>query len=105
MRKIPHRLFLTEDQMPTQWYNLRADMPEQHAPLRNPATGAPLTESDLYPIFCEELAHQEMDCTKRYFDIPEEIRDIYTMYRPSPLVRAYTLQNALDTPARIYYKF
>ena len=105
MKKIPHRLYLTEDQMPKQWYNLRADMPEQPDPLRNPANGEILKTEDLYPIFCEKLAQQEMDSTTRYFDIPEEVQEMYKIYRPSPLVRAYNLEKALDTPAKIYYKF
>jgi tryptophan synthase beta chain len=104
-KKIPHRLYLTEDQMPKQWYNLRADMKQQHDPLLNPATLKPVKVEDLYPIFCEELAHQEMDCTTRYFDIPEEIQEFYKMYRPSPLVRAYNLEKALKTPAKIYFKY
>ena len=103
--KIPHRFYLTEDQMPTQWYNLRADMKEQPDPLLNPATGQPVEEKDLYPIFCEKLAHQEMDAKTRYIDIPEEILDMYKIYRPSPLCRAYNLEKALGTPAKIYYKF
>ena len=105
MAKIPHRLYLTEDQMPTQWYNLRADMKEQPAPMLNPGTMQPLAEADLYPIFCEKLAHQEMDSADRYVDIPDEVQDMYKMYRPSPLCRAYNLEKALDTPAKIYYKF
>ncbi|MDE6605385.1 MAG: TrpB-like pyridoxal phosphate-dependent enzyme [Clostridia bacterium] len=105
MTKIPHRFYLTEDQMPTQWYNLRADMKEQPEPLLNPATGEPVEEKDLYPIFCEKLAHQEMDKETRYVDIPEEILDMYKIYRPSPLCRAYNLEKALGTPAKIYYKF
>ena len=105
MAKIPHRLYLTEDQMPTQWYNLRADMPEQHDPMRSPADGSILKTEDLYPIFCEKLAQQEMDATTRYIDIPEEVQEMYKIYRPSPLIRAYNLEKALDTPAKIYYKF
>ncbi len=105
MTKIPHRLYLTEDQMPKQWYNLRADMKELPDPMLNPADFRPVKEEDLYPIFCKELAHQEMDNETRYVDIPEEIQDFYKMYRPSPLIRAYNLEKALDTPARIYYKF
>lgn len=105
MAKIPHRLYLTEEQMPKQWYNMRADMPEQPDPMLNPATGKPVTEQDLYPIFCEKLAHQEMDGETRYIDIPEPILEEYMIYRPSPLIRAYNLEKALDTPARIYYKF
>ena len=103
--KIPHRLYLTEDQMPRQWYNLRSDMKEQPDPLLNPGTLEPLKEEELYPIFCEALAHQEMDAATPFVDIPEAVRNVYLMYRPSPLVRAYELEKALDTPARIYYKF
>ena len=103
--KVPHRLYLTEDQIPQQWYNLRADMKEQAAPMINPATGKPAVVEDLYPVFCKELAQQEMDNETRYFDIPEEVRDIYKIYRPAPLCRAYNLEKALDTPAKIYYKF
>lgn len=105
MTKIPHRLILTEDQMPKQWYNLRADMKEQPDPLLNPATLQPIKTEELYPIFCEELAKQETDCTTRYFDIPEPVLDLYKAYRPSPLCRAYNLEKYLDTPAHIYYKF
>lgn len=105
MAKIPHRLYLTEDQMPTSWYNLRADMKEQPDPMLNPGTFMPATEEDLYPVFCKKLAHQEMDGVTRYVDIPEEIQDFYKMYRPSPLIRAYNLEKALGTPAKIYYKF
>lgn len=105
MAKIPHRLYLTEDQMPKQWYNLRADMKEQADPLLHPGTHQPLTETDLYPIFCEKLARQEMDAATRYVDIPEPVLDMYQLYRPSPLCRAYNLEKALDTPAKIYYKF
>ena len=103
--KIPHRLYLTEEQMPRQWYNLRSDMKEQPDPLLNPGTLEPLKEEELYPIFCEALAHQEMDAATPFVDIPEAVRNVYLMYRPSPLVRAYELEKALDTPARIYYKF
>ena len=103
--KVPHRLYLTEDQMPKQWYNVRADMKEQHDPIINHATMKPVQESDLYPIFCKKLAHQELDTQTRYVDIPEEVQEMYKIYRPSPLIRAYNLEKALDTPARIYYKF
>ena len=89
MDKIPHRIYLSEDEMPKQWYNLRADMKELPDPLLNPATLKPATEEDLYPVFCKELAHQEMDNETRYIDIPEEVQDFYKMYRPSPLCRAY----------------
>jgi tryptophan synthase beta chain len=104
-KKVPHRLYLTEDQMPKQWYNLRADMKEKPDPILNPATLQPVTEEDLYPVFCEDLVKQELDNTSRYFDIPEEIQEFYKIYRPSPLIRAYNLEKALDTPAKIYYKF
>lgn len=103
--KIPHRFYLTEEQMPTQWYNLRADMKEQPDPMLNPATGKPAQVEDLYPVFCKKLAEQEMDASSRYVDIPEEVQEMYKIYRPSPLVRAYQLEKALDTPAKIYYKF
>ncbi len=105
MPKIPHRLYLTEEQMPSQWYNLRADMPEQPDPLLHPGTLQPITEEELYPIFCRELAHQEMDSTTRWIDIPEGILEEYRIYRPSPLIRAYNLEQTLDTPAKIYYKY
>ena len=105
MTKIPHRLYLTEDQLPRQWFNLRSAMPAQPDPLIHPATLQPLGVEDLAPIFCEELARQELDGQTPYVDIPEPIREVYKMYRPSPLGRAYELEKALDTPARIYYKF
>ena len=105
MAKIPHRLYLTEDQMPKQWYNLRADMKEQPDPIINPATMQPAVEEDLYPVFCKKLTHQEMDAQTRFIDIPEPVQEMYKIYRPSPLIRAYELERALDTPARIYYKF
>lgn len=105
MKNIPYRIYLSEEQIPKQWYNVRADMKEQHEPLLDPGSGRPLEEKDLYPIFCEKLAAQEMDTVHRYIDIPEEIQAYYKIYRPSPLIRAYNLEKALDTPARIYYKF
>ncbi len=105
MAKIPHRLNLTEEQMPTQWYNMRADMKELPDPMLNPATFQPMKKEDLYPIFCEELAAQEMDETTAFYNIPEEVLDIYKMYRPSPLNRAYDLEKYLGTPAKIYFKF
>ncbi|HIV19009.1 MAG TPA: TrpB-like pyridoxal phosphate-dependent enzyme [Candidatus Merdivicinus intestinigallinarum] len=105
MKKIPHRIYLNEEQMPKQWYNLRADMKELPDPMLNPQTLKPATEEDLYPVFCKELAHQELDSQTRYVDIPEEIQEFYKMYRPSPLIRAYELEKALGTPAKIYYKF
>ncbi len=103
--KIPYKIYLKEDEIPTQWYNVRADMKTKPAPLINPGTGQPLTIEEMNPIFCEELNKQELDNDTRWFDIPEEILDFYKMYRPSPLVRAYFLEKALDTPAKIYYKF
>lgn len=105
MSKIPHRLYLTEEQIPKQWYNLRADMKEQHDPMINPGTMKPAQVEDLYPVFCEKLANQEMDGKTRYVDIPEEVQEMYKIYRPSPLIRAYNLEKALGTPAKIYYKF
>ncbi len=105
MAKIPHRLYLTEDQMPKQWYNLRADMKELPDPMLNPATLQPAKEEDLYPVFCKALAHQELDDKTRYMDIPDEVQEMYKVYRPSPLIRAYNLEKALGTPAKIYYKF
>ena len=103
--KIPYKIYLNEAEMPTAWYNLRADMKNKPAPLLNPATHLPVTENELSNIFCEELVKQELDCDTPYFEIPEEIRNFYKMYRPSPLVRAYCLEKKLDTPAHIYYKF
>lgn len=105
MGKIPYKTYLSEEEIPKQWYNVRADMKEQHDPLLDPATLKPVATEDLYPIFCEELSKQEMDSTTRYIDIPEPVREFYRMFRPSPLIRAYNLEKALDTPARIYYKF
>ena len=103
--KIPYKIYLEENEIPKQWYNVRADMKNKPAPLINPATGKPLTIEDLNPIFCEDLNKQELDNDTPYFDIPEEIQNFYKMYRPSPLVRAYFLEKALGTPAKIYYKF
>jgi len=103
-KKIPYKIFLTEDEMPRQWYNVRADMKNKPAPLLNPATLRPMTYEDLRPVFCDELIKQELDDTTAYIDIPQEIQDFYKMYRPSPLVRAYCLEEQLGTPAKIYYK-
>ena len=103
--KIPYKIYLSEDEMPKAWYNLRADMKNKPAPLRNPATLEPMGFDDLRPVFCDELIRQELDDTTPYIDIPREIRDFYKMYRPSPLVRAYCLEEKLGTPAKIYYKF
>ena len=103
--KVPYKIYLEENEIPTQWYNIRADMKTKPAPLINPGTGQPLTLEDLNPIFCEDLNKQELDYETPYFDIPEEVQNFYKMYRPSPLVRAYFLEKALGTPAKIYYKF
>ena len=105
MKEIPYKIYLEENEMPKQWYNVRADMKNKPAPLLNPATLQPVTAEELSNIFCEELVKQELDETSPYIDIPEEIRNFYKMYRPSPLVRAYCLEKKLGTPAKIYYKF
>lgn len=105
MTEIPYKIYLDEKDMPRQWYNVRADMKTDHAPILNPATLKPMTVADLEPVFCTELAKQELNTQDRYIDIPEEVQRFYKMYRPSPLVRAYFLEKALDTPAKIYYKF
>ncbi|WP_178668895.1 TrpB-like pyridoxal phosphate-dependent enzyme [uncultured Eubacterium sp.] len=103
--KIPYKIYLDESEMPKAWYNLRADMKNKPAPLLNPGTLEPMTFEELTPVFCEDLVKQELDDTTAYFEIPEEIRNFYKMYRPSPLVRAYCLEEKLGTPAKIYYKF
>lgn len=103
--KIPYKIYLTEEEMPKAWYNLRADMKNKPAPLLNPVTHQPCTLAELEKVFCTELAKQELDDTSRFIPIPEEIRNFYRMYRPSPLVRAYCLEEKLGTPAHIYYKF
>lgn len=105
MSKIPYKIYLEEHEIPKYWYNLRADMPNKPAPLLNPGTLQPMTVEELSNVFCSELAKQELDDTTRFIEIPEEIRQFYTMYRPSPLMRAYRLEKALGTPAKIYYKF
>ncbi len=105
MKEIPYKIYLEESELPKQWYNVRADMKNKPAPLLNPATLKPMGFEDLRPVFCDELIKQELDDTTPYFDIPEEILNFYKMYRPAPLVRAYFLEKALDTPAKIYYKF
>lgn len=104
-KKIPYKIYLEESELPRQWYNVRADMKNKPAPLLNPQTLKPVTFEELRHIFCDELARQELNDTDAYIDIPQEIRDFYKMYRPSPLVRAYCLEKELDTPAKIYYKF
>ncbi len=102
---IPYKIYLKENEMPTQWYNIRADMVNKPAPLLNPGTLEPMTAEELEGVFCSDLVAQELNNTDRYIDIPEEIQNFYKMYRPSPLVRAYCLEKKLDTPAKIYYKF
>ena len=104
-KEIPYKIYLEEQEMPRDWYNVRADMKVKPAPLLNPGTGEPMTFEDLRPVFCDELVKQELDDTTKNIPIPQEIRDFYKMYRPSPLVRAYCLEEKLQTPAKIYYKF
>ena len=104
-QKIPYKIYLEESEMPQAWYNVRADMKTKPAPLLNPGTGQPMTAEELGGVFCEELVKQELDNDTPYIPIPQEIRDFYKMYRPSPLVRAYCLEEKLQTPAKIYYKF
>ena len=103
--EIPYKIYLTEEEMPKQYYNVRADMVNKPAPLLNPGTGQPMTAEELEAVFCKELVAQELDNENRYIDIPDDIRNFYRMYRPSPLVRAYCLEEKLDTPAEIYYKY
>lgn len=103
--KIPYKIYLEENEMPKQYYNVRADMKKKPAPLLNPGTLQPMTAQELGHVFCDELVKQELDDTTAYFDIPQEIQDFYKMYRPAPLVRAYCLEEKLKTPAKIYYKF
>ncbi len=105
MSNIPYKIYLEESEMPKAWYNVRGDMKKKPAPILNPETLKPVTLDELSGIFCRELAEQELDDTSRFIDIPEEIRNFYRMYRPSPLVRAYCLEEKLHTPAHIYYKF
>ena len=104
-KEIPYKIYLEENEMPDSWYNVRADMKKKPAPLLNPATLEPLKAEELEPVFCKELVKQELDETDAYIPIPQEIKDFYKMYRPSPLVRAYCLEKKLGTPAKIYYKF
>ena len=104
-KDTPYKIYLSENEMPKDFYNVRADMPVKPAPLRNPATGEAMTAVDLSPVFCDELIKQELDNDTAYIPIPKEVRDFFAMYRPSPLVRAYCLEEKLDTPAKIFYKF
>lgn len=104
-QKIPYKIYLDESEMPKTWYNVRADMKNKPAPLLNPGTHKPMTEEELSTVFCKDLVEQELDNENRYIEIPKEIQDFYKMYRPAPLVRAYCLEERLQTPAKIYYKF
>lgn len=103
--EIPYKIYLQESEMPTRWYNLRADMKNKPAPLLNPATLQPCKPEELEAVFCADLVRQELDDTTLFFDIPQEVREYYRTYRSSPLVRAYNLEKKLGTPAKIYYKF
>ena len=104
-QNIPYKIFLSESELPQTWYNVRADMKTNHRPILNPATLQPVTEDDLRPVFCDELIKQELNDKDRFIEIPEEVRSFYKMYRPAPLIRAYFLEKALNTPAKIYYKY
>ncbi|MDR1563602.1 MAG: TrpB-like pyridoxal phosphate-dependent enzyme [Oscillospiraceae bacterium] len=104
-KQDPYRIYLTEEQIPKQWLNIRGFMKDKPDPMIHPGTGKPIVKEDLLPIFCDELAAQELDEDNKYVDIPDEVREFYKLYRPSPLCRAYNLEKALGTPAKIYYKF
>ena len=103
--EIPYKIYLSENELPDSWYNVRADMKNKPAPLLNPATKKPMTAAEMSAVFCDELIAQELDDTNAFIKIPDEIREFYKMYRPAPLVRAYCLEKKLGTPAHIYYKF
>ena len=103
--EIPYKIYLSEEEMPRSWYNVRADMKNKPAPLLNPQTFKPITEEELERVFCKDLVQQELNETDRHIPIPQEILDFYKMYRPAPLTRAYCLEKKLQTPAKIYYKF
>ncbi|MBR4373106.1 MAG: TrpB-like pyridoxal phosphate-dependent enzyme [Treponema sp.] len=103
--EIPYKIYLSENELPDSWYNVRADMKNKPAPLLNPATKKPMTAAEMSAVFCDELIAQELDDTNAFIEIPDEIREFYKMYRPAPLVRAYCLEKKLGTPAHIYYKF
>ena len=104
-QQVAYKTYLTESEIPKAWYNIRADMKTDHCPIIHPGTLKPVTVEDLAPVFCDELVKQELNDKDRFIEIPEPIRDFYKMYRPSPLVRAYCLEEALQTPAKIYYKY
>ena len=103
--EIPYKIYLSEEEMPRSWYNVRADMKNKPAPLLNPQTFKPITEEELEQVFCKDLVQQELNETDRHIPIPQEILDFYKMYRPAPLTREYCLEKKLQTPAKIYYKF
>lgn len=105
MEKIPYKIYLSEEEMPKNWYNIKAVMKELPDPFLHPGTLQPMTADELKPIFCDELVEQEMNTKDEYIPIPEGVTDYYRMYRPSPLVRAYNLEKQLGTPAKIYFKF
>ena len=105
MKNIPYRYYLPEEKLPKAWYNLRSAMKEKPEPLVNPGTGKPVTFQDLQPVFCDELIHQGLDDDTPELPIPQPTLDTYRIYRPSPMIRAYRLEQELKTPARIYYKF
>ena len=98
------RFFLSENEIPTQWYNIQADMVNKPMPMLNPKTGEPVKPEDLYELFSREASNQELNMTDAWIDIPEKVREMYTYYRSTPLVRAYGLEKALGTPAHIYFK-
>ncbi len=103
--EVPYKIYLDEKEIPSSWYNVRADMKNKPAPLINPGTLKPMTFEDMQPVFCDELIKQELDNDTAYIPIPEEILNFYKMYRPSPLTHAVYLEEALGTPAHIFYKF
>ena len=105
MNEIPYKIYLSENEMPKAWHNVRAVMREKVPGFLNPATGEPCPKEALLPVFCEETIEQEFNETDEFIPIPEEILSFYNMYRPSPVVRAYCLEKLLDTPAKIFYKF
>ena len=104
-KEVPYKIYLSEEDIPKYWYNMKAHMKTQHEPFLNPETLQPCTKDDLRPVFCDDLIDQELDSTNEKIEIPEGIRDFYKMFRPAPLIRAYFLEKALGTPAEIYYKF
>lgn len=104
MNEDSKKFLLQEKEIPEAWYNVVAEMPNKPRPMLNPATKQPLTAEDLFPLFSEEASRQEMNTADTWIEIPEEVRDMYKIWRPTPLVRAHGLEKALDTPAHIYFK-